>query len=788
MVRPGKTVALVGGDVSFAGGVVTAPVGRIEVGAVEQGTVGLTQTPAGWQLDYRQVEDFQDVSLSDRTSLWNPYPGGNLFGGIQVVGRDISLDKSQIVAATTGTQPGGSIRVNAQRNLSLGGIYPYAAAPSAWIANQVTQGASGAGGKIEIRAGQLSLQDGAAIETFSLGSGSSGNIEINANSIFAEGSIPTTSPLLPFGNSSSRISTTAYAVGPSGNITVNAPQITLINSGRISTLVLPGAAGKGGDITVTATDITADGTDSDEIIASGVGSYSLGLGDSGDITISTDTLALLDSGAIVALTARIAGIPASGTGQAGDIQITAREGIKVSGFSPAATTLVSAIASGTAGAGSGGDITLKTPTLVLEDGAFVGSNTLPVVGFLGDVTQADQLGDSGNVSIDVSEKLTISGINPLSGASSVVGSQAFGGGAAGEVNVRANQLWIRDGGVITSLTAASGNAGTVNIQAEDILVEGFQRVSSSISASAFILPETTRQFYGLPDVPSGDTGSLSIRTNTLTVRDNGTISIQHQGSGNAGQLTIQANDMRLDSGFINARTAAGNGGNIDLNVKDLFLLRNNSTVVAAASNAGNGGNISINSPFIVGLGNSDIIASAVQGEGGNIRLMAQGILGLTYRDQLTAENDITASSEFGVDGTVEINQFNSALNSSLVKLPESLADSNSQVAQGCQANSDNKFVITGRGGLPADPRENVNGNTAIWVDLRDLSDVMTAAPDAVVSELVPTVSEPTVPLEAAGWQTNAAGQVELISVNSAQASSSAFASCAVSGADLSADS
>lgn len=57
---PGKTIALVGGDITFTGGVITAPVGRIEVGAVGSGTVNLTPTPAGWQLGYAQVEDFRD--------------------------------------------------------------------------------------------------------------------------------------------------------------------------------------------------------------------------------------------------------------------------------------------------------------------------------------------------------------------------------------------------------------------------------------------------------------------------------------------------------------------------------------------------------------------------------------------------------------------------------------------------------------------------------------------------------------------------------------------------------
>ena len=46
-VAPGQTIALVGGDVSFNGGIVTAPSGRIEIGSIASGEVGIVQTSAG---------------------------------------------------------------------------------------------------------------------------------------------------------------------------------------------------------------------------------------------------------------------------------------------------------------------------------------------------------------------------------------------------------------------------------------------------------------------------------------------------------------------------------------------------------------------------------------------------------------------------------------------------------------------------------------------------------------------------------------------------------------------
>ena len=60
-----------------------------------------------------------------------------------------------------------------------------------------------------------------------------------------------------------------------------------------------------------------------------------------------------------------------------------------------------------------------------------------------------------------------------------------------------------------------------------------------------------------------------------------------------------------------------------------------------------GGNIDINTQFLIAAPNtnSDIIANAASGRGGAINITASGIFGLTVRDQLTFDNDITAFSE-----------------------------------------------------------------------------------------------------------------------------------------------
>jgi large exoprotein involved in heme utilization and adhesion len=191
-------------------------------------------------------------------------------------------------------------------------------------------------------------------------------------------------------------------------------------------------------------------------------------------------------------------------------------------------------------------------------------------------------------------------------------------------------------------------------------------------------------------------------------------------------------------------------------------MRHNSEISTIARGTGNGGNIEIvdaDSIIAVPSEDSDIVANAFEGNGGNINITTQGIFGLEFRDELTPESDITASSEFGVNGTVEINtpDFNPA--QGLAALPVELVDASRQIATSCAAVGDNKFVITGRGGLPPSPNE-VLSSDAVWVDWGTLNPKVENSSSPAVSTN-PTAPEPAPIVEARGWVINGKGEVML---------------------------
>jgi len=228
---------------------------------------------------------------------------------------------------------------------------------------------------------------------------------------------------------------------------------------------------------------------------------------------------------------------------------------------------------------------------------------------------------------------------------------------------------------------------------------------------------------------SGRSGNIRLVTGDLFLDQQGLILASAiSQTGSAGDITIQANTIQLDHGSkISTTSAASNGGNITLNVRDYLLLRRNSSISATAGTAqsgGDGGNITIAAPngFVIGVKaeNSDITANAFTGSGGRVNITARGIYGSQFRPQLTAFSDITASSEFGISGTVTLNTPDVDPSRGLAQLTGALIDPTQQIDQRSSpkgSQRSNSFVSTGRGGLLSTPFESLqNEDTPVaWV-------------------------------------------------------------------------
>ena len=169
-----------------------------------------------------------------------------------------------------------------------------------------------------------------------------------------------------------------------------------------------------------------------------------------------------------------------------------------------------------------------------------------------------------------------------------------------------------------------------------------------------------------------------------------------------------------------------------------------------------------------------------------MRIATSGIFGTQFRDFQTPQSDITATSELGAEfsGVVDIQTPDVDTSSGLVTLPDNVVDVTALVGQDpCTRGRGSSFTVTGRGGLPPNPTDELPGE-ATWVDLRSLAHSTTqidgnVSPPMVwrdwqdFSSATETTGRLTVPMpqssppiEATGWILNDAGEVELIAAHS----------------------
>jgi filamentous hemagglutinin family protein len=368
--------------------------------------------------------------------------------------------------------------------------------------------------------------------------------------------------------------------------------------------------------------------------------------------------------------------------------VNASESLEVIGFVPLGN--VSTLSFGD---GKAGDLMIETQRLSIINGAQVVSGTLGN-------------GSAGQLTVNASESVEVAGRDNNTGFSSFLASFTGNAGQAGNLTINTRRLIIRDVGALSaeSLNASkvvqpsliAGNGNNLTINASD---------SVELMREGFIFTGTQR---------SGDAGNITINTGRLVVQDGSKIGAQSRGSGNAGNITVQARSITLSNkSQIDAATTVSQGGNITLKVEDTLLLRQGSSISATAGTAqagGDGGNINFDGKFIVAIPNenSDISANAFTGKGGNIQINSQGIFGIESRSKPTDRNDITASSEQGISGVININQpDNSSLQNSFTQLSPNAIDTNALIANSCIARStkrqENSFTITGSGALRNSP-------------------------------------------------------------------------------------
>jgi filamentous hemagglutinin family protein len=791
-VPNGKTLALVGGNLNLEGATLGALGGRVELGGVGgTGTIELSVNGTDIGLSFPDGVVPADVSLTNRAFVTVSASGG---GSIAINARNLNIaGESELLA---GIAPGlgssgaiaGDISVHATEAITL--------SDRSLISNVVQSQAVGQGGDINITTKSLLVTNNSQLGASTLGQGNAGSINILARDAVAFGGEDSNGGI---SRASSTVGTTG--VGNSGSVNITTGLLSLTNGAQLTASTR--GQGNAGNVNIVARDrISFDGVNSRGFSSGALSQVLEGAtGNGGSINITTGSLSVTNGARLSANT--------GGRGNAGNVIINARDtvlfdGVGSNGISSDAGSVVS-----TTAVGNGGSINITAGSLFVSNGALLSAETRG-------------LGNAGNVTINVRDHISFDGVGPdgqSSAAITLVGSTGVGNG--GNINITTGSLSVTNSAQLLVITAGQGNAGNVIIFARDtvsfdgekdgfpsaafsavepgaigkggdinittgslFLTNGAQLITSTQAqgdaGNVNIIARDTVSFDGasttvfsdVDDIGVGKGGNINITTQFLSVTNGAALLVNSAGNGAAGNINVDANSIRLDNQAILSADTVGGQGNITLRSVDLVLRRDSSITTNAQGNNVIGGNINIDTGVLVALENSDITANSRDFRGGNVNVTAQGIFGTAFRPVQTPNSDITATgADSSLNGNVTINRFGIDPTGGLVVLPENLIDPATLIAQNpCERGKGSAFVITGRGGLPANPGEPLNSD-AVRVGLVEPALSLTSQEQTQTTQLdTSEISNSTSQIQQAivpaqGWVFNKKGEVVLTAYN-----------------------
>lgn len=624
-------------------------------------------------------------------------------------------DGAQIATTTFDAGDAGNIEVQAREveaiSRSTDGEF------GSGLRANVEAGATGNGGSLTIATESLRIQDGAQISTITRGAGNAGNITVQATEVEASGRSAD-------GEFASGLfaNVEREATGSGSSLTIETERLVIRDGAQISTFT--GGAGNAGTIEVQATELEAIGRSADGQVGSGLFATveEEATGSGRDLTIKTDRLVVRD-GAQIAASTFSTKASTNGTsddvGDAGNLTVQAIS-VELIGTDPTGRAASGLFASVQPGAtGDAGDLTIDTDRLIVRDGARVSDGTLGN-------------GDGGNLRVRATSSVELSGLSPAGFPSLIVAGVEDEDAAnvrGGNLTIETARIVVRDGGQISAGTIGAGKAGDITIRASESveLIGTVPEVSSEqISQNNFTFRDEERNVFpsGIlaASTGTGDAGTLILQTERLSVRDGATVTVSSTNAGEAGNLTISASEVRLEGrdSSLSAETVEGDQANINLTAGTLQL-RRGARISTNATGEATGGNITLDTDTLVALEDSDISANAELSFGGRVRITAEGIFGTEFRDDNTPESDITASSDLGAEfsGTVEISTPDIDPGQGLIQLSQNVVDAADLIGQDfCRQARDSEFIITGRGGLPPNPNEDIiSEDTRVnWVE------------------------------------------------------------------------
>ena len=627
-VETGNNIALLGSNIRFNGGRISAPGGNVQLGSLtDSGTLGILENG---RFSFPNNIERGNISLINSAGIGVFSEGG---GSIGINTKNLEITSGSFISAGIASNLGspdaqaGDITINATDSILVEGIdFDF----SSGIINRLFNNAIGNSGDIEIITNSLSLVNGGLISTNLSGQGSAGDVNITVSDEFTiDGQTNSNTGLFNLIN--------ANGIGSSADIDISTETLTISNSGQINSNIF--GSGNTGSIEIEANNsisLTNNGFIVSDIQNSGIGNIA-------SITINSPNLTL-NEGSFISTSA-------FSNGDAGNISINS-EIINISRDENTVKTGIYAEVKPETFpldennepllAGNGGIITITTSQLNLS-----GSSTAIS-------TARNSKGNAGNISINATESIRITdSAELLADTNGIVSTEVIG--------TDENPI------LVDSFSGSIGNSGRITIDTPNLNIDG-----GVISVN---------------NVGEGNAGFVNINTNNFSLSDGGEIRGDVFGIGNGGEITIQARTIEILDSIISSNlgtSSEGSAGNISINTNILDMNGSNSEISASSSGNGSAGNLEIVASESIAINDgaglfadiftpdaiSDFFEPTADGNGGNINIETSN-LSLNDRGKISVSN-----SGRGSGGNLTINtdtlnlNNNSQLNASLINNPE----------------------------------------------------------------------------------------------------------------------
>ncbi|MEK8015216.1 MAG: filamentous hemagglutinin N-terminal domain-containing protein [Candidatus Parabeggiatoa sp.] len=374
-------------------------------------------------------------------------------------------------------------------------------------------------------------------------------------------------------------------------------------------------------------------------------------GHAGNISVSANDITLTEGSQIQSLSKT--------AGNAGNIAISAQNKLSlIGGVDNPIGRINSGVLSNTVSYGKGGDMQISAQHLVMEEGAtirgetwglgdagnvFINVDTFSLskgaevnvsAGFSGVAERwKEGTGKAGQLTVVAKDAVEISGASGEEGRKSGFLSNVFNHGQGGTIDITTPTLSVTEEGTIQAGSQRWGNAGNILLNVGSL----------KVSQNGLITAETLGDGLG---------GSVDIQANHVHLAENGAIKANSQAKGFAGNIKLTLTDkLTMNKGLLQTAAESADGGNIAITAQNYLYLVDSDISTSVGSGLGGGGNITMDQEFVV-QDESPIIAEAHGGPGGNINIATTGIYKFS---ETSVKNRISASSQYGVDGIVEIN-------------------------------------------------------------------------------------------------------------------------------------